>query len=243
MKSPSALLLLSTLFVSSTTVNSFLSYAPKAMQKCQSNNSCDNISSKHTRRPTLSLSSSSSNGSGNEEARKLLEKAAEIRKQLAELEGKTVSQVQQEAQDIKDSQKDAAAAAAAASLEKKESSSQSTKSRKFQGLVYVPETIDDQIRQASLAIERAFQDKITRQTIRLALVKQNESIGPEEEEWPGGSQQMYREAGRPLTEALLSEVRAVAKSKQTEEEKNSGKENYPPTVTAQDIWDFDVSTV
>ena len=108
-------------------------------------------------------------------------------------------------------------------------------------LVYVPETIDDQIRQASLAIERAFEDGITRQTVRLALVKQNEKIAPEEEEWPGGAKQMYREAGRPLTEALLSEIRAVAKNLQSEEEKNSAKENYPPVVKAQDIWDFDVS--
>ncbi len=178
------------------------------------------------------------------EAEKLLEKAAQIRRELAELEGKSLSQVEKEAQQEKDLRSKNLQELQAKKNEEKfnNDNSKKKKSRK-NGMVYVPETIDDQIRQASLAIERAFEDGITRQTVRLALVKQNERISPEEEEWPGGAMQMYREAGRPLTEALLSEIRAVAKNIQTDEERSSGKVNYPPTVKAQDIWDFDVSVI
>ena len=189
----------------------------------------------------------SSSTSQEDEAKKLLEKAAQIRKQLAELEGKTLSQVEKEAKEEKDlrsqrqleiqSKKNNENSKSGTNSKERRSSSRSL----HNPLVYVPETIDDQIRQSSLAIERAFEDGITRQTVRLALVKQNEMITPEEEEWPGGAMQMYREAGRPLTEALLGEIRVIAKNLQTEDEKNSGKENYPPTVKAQDIWDFDVS--
>lgn len=179
------------------------------------------------------------------EAEKLLEKAAQIRKELAELEGKSLVQVQKEAQAEKDlrskQQLELQLKKDNDNLKKNSQTSNGSRRSMNNPMVYVPETIDDQIRQASLAIERAFTDGITRQTVRLALVKQNEMITPEEEEWPGGAMQMYREAGRPLTEALLNEVRAVAKNIQTDEEKKSGKENYPPNVKAQDIWDFDVS--
>mmetsp|Transcript_16904 Transcript_16904/g.25258 ORF Transcript_16904/g.25258 Transcript_16904/m.25258 type:complete len:403 (-) Transcript_16904:137-1345(-) len=184
-------------------------------------------------------SSSLWSSAGQDEAERLLEKARKVREELALLEGKSLSQVEEEAKVEKESRK--------AIIESNISSSGTSKSNKKRRansqVVYVPETIDDQIRQAAYAIERAFQDNITRQTVRLALVKKDEPITAEEEEWPGGAKQMYREAGRPLTEALLSEVRAVAKNLQSEEEKNSGKEMYPPEVKAQDIWDFDGSAL
>lgn len=192
------------------------------------------------RHPRSTRASTLNSSASDQEAQKLLEKAAEIRKQLAELEGKTLSQVEKEAQEEKEMRSQLQLESQTKHDLKNETNKRKKRSMN-NPLVYVPETIDDQIRQASLAIERAFEDGITRQTVRLALVKQNEMITPEEEEWPGGSMQMYREAGRPLTEALLSEVRAVAKNIQSEEEKSSGKENYPPTIKAQDIWDFDVS--
>jgi len=197
-------------------------------------------SSSFSPRSKVLWSSSESSSSAHDEAQRLLEKATQIRKQLAELEGKTLSQVEKEAKDEKESRE-------LLSLQKQQEvdieTNDGRRSKKSRTqVIYVPETIDDQIRQASYAIERAFQDKITRQTVRLALVKQDEpSISPEEEEWPGGAKQMYREAGKPLTEALLSEVRAVATNLQTDEERNSGKDYYPPKITAQDIWDFDVS--
>jgi hypothetical protein len=183
--------------------------------------------------------------SGQTEAERLLEKAAQIRQELAALEGKTVVEVEKEAQDEKDSRlrlEEERKTKAISASSTSNSPSKKIKRSNIQ-VIYVPETIDDQIRQAAYAVERAFQDDIKRQTVRLALVPQDQPISPEEEEWPGGSKQMYREAGRPLTEALLTEIRAVAKNLQTEEEKNSGKDKYPPTIKAQDIWDFDGSAL
>lgn len=173
--------------------------------------------------------------SANDEVERLRQQAAKIRQQLAELEGKSVSQVEDEAEQEKNMRLKRLAEMSA------KSSSKPKSKRTTNTMLYVPETIEEQTRQAAFAIERAFQDNITRQTVRLALVQEGKPITPAEEEngWPGGAKQMYREAGRPLTEALLSEIRAPAKALQTEEEKNSGKENYPPEIVAQDIWDFD----
>ena len=106
-------------------------------------------------------------------------------------------------------------------------------------VVYVPTNIEEQSRQAAMAIERAFQDGITRQTVRLALVNtsETEEIGVEDEDFVGGAKQMYRESGKPLTTALLNEVRAIATNIQSEEEKKNGagKELFPPTIKSQDI--------
>lgn len=172
-----------------------------------------------------------------DEAKNLLEKAAQIRKELAALEGKTYEEVEQEAENEKEVRKQRL-------KEMKESSKKAPRSegeRKAQRaqMLYVPETVEEQNNQASLAIERAFKDGITRQTVRLALVKKGKPISGEEEEWPGGSKEMYREAGRPLTEELLKEVRAVAAGLVTDEEKKSGKKFFPPKIIAQDLWDFD----
>lgn len=189
----------------------------------------------------IPLTQQFSTDSANAEVERLREQAAKIRRELAELEGKSIEQVEEEAKQEKDiqlaRQKEMEEAAAAKPLSSKRSRSNA--------VLYVPENIEEQTRQAALAIERAFEDGITRQTVRLALIKEGEAITPSEEEngWPGGAQQMYREAGRPLTEELLREIRATAKSIQTEEEKNSGKENFPPEIKAQDIWDFDGSAL
>lgn len=176
-----------------------------------------------------------------DEAKNLLEKAAQIRKELAALEGKTYEEVEQEAENEKEVRKQRL-------KEMKESSKKAPRSegeRKAQRaqMLYVPETVEEQNNQASLAIERAFKDGITRQTVRLALVKKGKPISGEEEEWPGGSKEMYREAGRPLTEELLKEVRAVAAGLVTDEEKKSGKKFFPPKIIAQDLWDFDVRRI
>lgn len=187
------------------------------------------------------LATSLASESSANEVEKLRQQAAKIRQELAELEGKSLSQVEEEAHREKDMRLKRQEEMRAESAAKPKSKS----SRKTSAMLYVPETIEDQTRQAALAIERAFQDNITRQTVRLALVKDGNPILPTEEEngWPGGSKQIYREAGRPLTEALLKEIRAPAKTLQTEEEKNSGKEAFPPEVVAQDIWDFDGSAM
>lgn len=176
-----------------------------------------------------------SNSGENSKAQKLLEQAAKIRAELAELEGKTLSQVEKEAQDEKDLRQ--------LRVEKREEEEYakrtSTKAKSTAQVIYLPETSEEQTRQAALAIERAFKDGVTRQTVRLALVKEDIPISAEVEEWSGGAKQMYREAGRPLTEALLEEIRASAPSLQTDDEKTNGKEFMRPDVTSQDIWDFD----
>lgn len=180
---------------------------------------------------------SASTDDANAEVERLMQQAAKIREELAALEGKSVEEVNLEAQKKKDLQVSRKKEMESASAAKPKNSNR----KRTNTMLYVPETIEEQTNQASLAIERAFQDGITRQTVRLALVKEGTPITPSEEEngWPGGQKQMYREAGRPLTEALLREVRAPAKSIQTEEEKKSGKEAFPPEIKAQDIWDFD----
>ena len=175
-----------------------------------------------------------------EEVQRLREQAAKIRQQVAELEGKTLFEVEQEAQEERLKQKQR--------LEdlqnNKEDVQQTSKTKGRNALLYVPETIQDQTIQAANAIENAFKDGITRQTIRLALIRPKDNIiTPEEDLWPGGAKEMYRESAKPLTEALLQEIRAVATHLQTEEEKRSGKDKYPPTIRAQDIWDFDGSAL
>mmetsp|Transcript_19148 Transcript_19148/g.22136 ORF Transcript_19148/g.22136 Transcript_19148/m.22136 type:complete len:405 (-) Transcript_19148:174-1388(-) len=181
-----------------------------------------------------------SSPSAEEEAQRLLDQATKIRQQLADLEGKSVEQVEEEAKQQKTKQQERLQLNEASTQKK---NSNKAKNKQKSQSIYVPQTIEEQSNQAALAIERAFQDGITRQTVRLALVKEDTFITPEEEEWPGGTKQMYREAGRPLTEALLSEIRATAKDIQTEKEKKSGKESFVPQIKTQDIWDFDGSAI
>lgn len=89
------------------------------------------------------------------------------------------------------------------------------------------------VQQAASAIERAFKDGITRQTVRFALITEEEVMSGELNEWPGGAKQMFREAGCPLTEELLREVQVGPRS----------ESNVPPTVTTNDVWDFDGSAI
>ena len=56
-------------------------------------------------------------------------------------------------------------------------------------------------------------------------------------EWPGGAQQIAREAARPLTRALLKQVHAPTKNKEQADLR------LPPTIKEQDIWDFDGSSL
>lgn len=73
--------------------------------------------------------------------------------------------------------------------------------------------------------------------MRLALVKADEGL-EEDSQWPGGAEQMYREAARPLTEEMLRKVRPLSK-----ERGGVDIDALPPTVTVQDIWDFDGSAL
>lgn len=167
------------------------------------------------------------------DAQKFLDQAAKIRAEIAAIEGKTLEQVEEEANTKKrdeamrkEKAKEEATAAAQKRLENAVPTDEGSR------FVQVPVTFDDMVRQASRAVERAFKDGKTRQTVRFNLVGEEESA-TEEKPWPGGSKQMYREAGGPLTDALLREVRAPTK------DKNLEMRNINPELKKQDIWDFD----
>ena len=131
-----------------------------------------------------------SSSSGQDEAQKLLEKATKIRKELAELEGKLLAQVEKEANDEKESLLKLQQEREASRMAMGRNGDGQKRNRSNSQVIYLPKTIDDQIRQASFAIQRTFEDHITRQTVRLALVKQDGPITPEEEEWPSDSKQI-----------------------------------------------------
>ncbi|KAG7343320.1 DUF1995 domain containing protein [Nitzschia inconspicua] len=171
-----------------------------------------------------------------DEAQKFLDRAAQLRAEIAQAEGKTLQQVQDEAKRKKDDEK--------RRIEQADRQRDAVKAQHNQSkdpgsyLVQVPITVDDMVRQAARAVERAFQDGITRQTVRFNLVTENQSA-TEENEWPGGARQMYREAGKPLTDALLREIRAPTKKV----DEMVQERRLAPTVKAQDIWDFDGSAL
>lgn len=71
-----------------------------------------------------------------------------------------------------------------------------------------PTSVDDQIRQASAALQRASADGIHRHTVRLLLPV----IGATElDDWPGGARQMM-EAAHPLMQRVLSNLGALSVS-------------------------------
>jgi len=202
---------------------------PQLFQKCTS----------ATQNSHLLSSALNSNTSGNDETDKLLEKAAQLRAEIAQLENKTIEQVEQEAKEKKNRQ---AQQSSAQSKNKENDTSYTNKNNNNGRLVYVPETIEDQVRQAAGAIERAYKDGQKRQTVRLALIKENSVVSANPEEWPGGAKEMYREAGRPLSEDLLREVRVFsANDNKTASRNNDFSRLMAPNVTSQDIWDFDGS--
>lgn len=176
----------------------------------------------------------------------LLDKAAQLRAEIASMEGKTVKQVNQEAQEKKQGEADRLKVQKeenVARMAERQARAPSDQGRSF---VQLPNTVDDMIRQAARAVERAYKDGKKRQTVRFHLVSYEDDSSAnsnkyqngnnynvlEENQWPGGAQQMYREAGKPLTSALLKEVRV-----------EPTKENLAPTIKEQDIWDFDGSAL
>jgi Skp family chaperone for outer membrane proteins len=159
-----------------------------------------------------------------------------IRADIAAMEGKTVEQVTLEAKQKKEGQTERRQEQDRKNAERKEQAPKRDDGKSF---VQIPETIDDMIRQAARAVERGFQDGKTRQTVRFHLVEEDSNDIMEENQWPGGTKQMYREAGKPLTTALLREVRAPTKEKGMGEEQT----RIAPTIGEQDIWDFDGSAI
>jgi TolA-binding protein len=165
-------------------------------------------------------------------AQRLRNKAAQLRAEIAAMEGKTVEQVTLEAKQKKEDQTKRRQIQDRKNVERKEQTPKQDEGKFF---VQIPETFDDMVRQAARAVERGFQDGKTRQTVRFHLVEEDSNNAMEENQWPGGTQQMYREAGKPLTTALLREVRAPTKDKGKGDEQT----RIAPTIGEQDIWDFD----
>lgn len=190
------------------------------------------------RHVALSLSSDAKD----DEAQALLDKVSQIRAEIAALEGKTVAEVEAEAKakiDAEESRKAEAEAARAARDAERKNSSAANKRRLDRG-TYMDLPVDQagQVQQAAGAVERAFKDGLTRQTVRFALVPEGENMY-DLQEWPGGAQQMSREAAVPLTEALLREIRAETDV----EDQTKRMGGLPPKVGTQTIWDFDGSSL
>ena len=207
------------------------------------------ISEKTTVATTSTVLSMASNE--NDAAKELLDKAAKIRAEIAAMEGKTVEEVEKEAQDKKDAeqsrrdeqQKQKELAMSTSSSSSSSSTDQDNNNiNKANGrYLQVPNTHEDMVRQAARAVERAFADGITRQTVRFNLINvQEDQSAIEENQWPGGAQQIYRESAKPLTTELLREIRAPTKP---EDKDNKNMRKLPPKLNQQDIWDFDGSAL
>ncbi len=177
------------------------------------------------------------------EARALLERAARLRAEIATAEGKTLEEVEGEARAKREDdrarteralEEEAASRAVRGQRGRAEGRDRAGGSQAPQ----LPSTFDEMVRQAARASERAFRDGLTRQTVRFNLVREDQPA-KEENEWPGGARQMYREAGRPLAEAFLREVRAPTKDVDGVVEER----RLAPVLKQQDIWDFDGSAL
>lgn len=177
--------------------------------------------------------------SANDEVQQLLAKAKALREEAAAMSGQTVEEMEQEVQREKELAQERQAVMEKARMEREEGN----KSRNNMQILPVPDDAPSMIQQAASAVERAYADGIVRQTVRFALLGEEEAMSGVQNEWPGGVEQMYREAGRPLTESLLSEVRAFAKisAEDTEERETLQSNRMPPEVRAEDIWGFDGS--
>mmetsp|Transcript_9790 Transcript_9790/g.12924 ORF Transcript_9790/g.12924 Transcript_9790/m.12924 type:complete len:383 (-) Transcript_9790:57-1205(-) len=170
-----------------------------------------------------------------DEAERLLQRAREMRAEIAALEGRTVTEVEAEAKQERENRRQALLDQEKQSLKRR---TEYAKDRKIDGsMMEVPETFEDQVVQARVAVERAFRDGVTRQTIRFELIPEGQVLN-EDRQWPGGAQEMYREAAGPLTRELLKQVKAP-----TKQDTAPNQFVKPPTVKSQDIWDFDGSAL
>ena len=172
--------------------------------------------------------------SANDDVQQLLEKARKLREEAAVMSGKTIEEMELEVKQAKMQTQEQKAIVEKARKEREESEN----SRNNMQILPVPDDAKSEVQQAAAAVERAYRDGIVRQTVRFALLGEEEAMSGEMNDWIGGAQQMYREAGRPLTEALLREVRASSK-----ESSDETQSRLPPEVTAEDIYDFDGSAI
>lgn len=190
----------------------------------------------HINLPVRTSIQSSLRLSTDDDVQKLLEKARKLREEAATMSGKTLQEVEDEAKQQKLAQERIVEKA------RKEREQSSSAGRSSMQITPVPDDAKAQNEQAAAAVERAFKDGITRQTVRFALIGQEEAMSGELNEFPGGAKQMYRECGRPLTESLLRELR-IKKNGSNDDNEQITSSATPPTVKAEDIWDFDGSAI
>lgn len=173
----------------------------------------------------------SASSTENDEAAKLREKAAQLRAEIAAMEGKTVAEVEGEARDKKEQVR-----LRAEELKAKKEAAPERDWKTDGRFLECPNSPEDMTRQAAQSVERAFKDGINRQTVRFALIREDQYVS-DTNQWPGGAKQMLRESAKPLTKALLKQIHAPTK------ETDQGDLRLPPTVKEQDIWDFDGSAL
>jgi alpha-D-ribose 1-methylphosphonate 5-triphosphate synthase subunit PhnG len=203
-----------------------------------------------TRLAYSSDSDGSNSGSGSDKkqdaqlhAQSILDRLAQVRAEIAAMEGKSVDQVTQEAQQKKDS----LARRQQEALERQQAAPKMD--RRPMTSLSVPNTAAEQVQQAAAAVERAFKDGINRQIVHFTLLHQDDVLYNtiDDNSWPGGARQMYREAAKPMTIDLLSQVRAPTGHLVQEALDQGLREHsqlrYKGQVTAQDVWDFDGSGV
>ena len=185
-----------------------------------------------------------------DEIQRMKEKAAKLRQEIAQLEGKSVQQVAMEAKTKRELEQQRQAQADRTRQERRQQQQQviplernqhQSLQQEGRWMVQVPYNADDMVRQAARAVERAFADGKTRQTVRFHLIREDQRIS-EDNEWPGGAQQMYREAAKPLTNELLRQIYAPTKTAENTTSPST-ELRFPPTVKSQDIWDFDGSAL
>jgi len=181
-----------------------------------------------------------------DEATRLLERARAMRAEIATLEGRSVSEVEEEAQKNREKRQKVKLEQEQRVKERNSDQNLQDRQQRVNGsMLQVPETFEDQVVQAKAAVERAFRDGVNRQTVRFALIPEGQVLN-EDRQWPGGAQQMYREAAGPLTRELVKMVKAPTKSnKEKDGEPVQSVDGFvkPPNVKSQDIWDFDGSAL
>lgn len=162
-----------------------------------------------------------------DEAKALLEKVKKMREEIASLEGRSVSEVEEEAAEKTRLKQRRQQEEAAQRLERKKAPKIQSTNGSF---LNVPERFDDQVEQAADSVRRAYKDGVTRQVVRFALFPEDEMLNEKERLWPGGAQQMYREAAGPLTRSMMKLV-------------GTSDAFQKCNVTTQDVWDFDGSAL
>jgi len=116
-----------------------------------------------------------------EEAARLLEKVKQMRSEIAALEGKTYEQVQAQAELDKKATADRLLDMELARQKRKEQGRSNTNNGSF---LEIPDTAEDQVRQARNAVERAIRDGIHRQVVRFELLPDNERLMDQDRQCP-----------------------------------------------------------